>query len=88
MGAAFSVDMEEPRAGGRGSRAARTTGLHGRRLHGSRRVQIAIWGKEQGRGREVREKEAVDEVRAGAGCAAPPLAATAAGRPAAMAALP
>jgi len=60
MGAASSVDMEETRVGGRGSRAAHTTGLHGRRLHGSRRVQIAIWGKEQGRGGEVREKEAVD----------------------------
>jgi len=59
-GRSSSVDMEEPRASGRGSRAARTTGLHGRRLHGSRRVQIAIWGKEQGRGGEVREKEAVD----------------------------
>jgi hypothetical protein len=35
MGAASSVDMEESHAGSRGSRAARTTGLHGCRLHGA-----------------------------------------------------
>jgi hypothetical protein len=54
MGAASSVDMEESHAGGRGSRIARMTGLHGCRLHGSHPVQIAIWGKEHGKGGEVR----------------------------------
>jgi hypothetical protein len=35
MGAASSVDMEELPAGGRGSSAARTTGIHDCRLHGN-----------------------------------------------------
>jgi hypothetical protein len=74
MGAASSVDMEESNAGGRGSRATRTTGLHGCRLHGGRPVQIAIWGKEQGKGGEVRR------AASGRRLVAPPLAAAAAGR--------
>jgi hypothetical protein len=66
MGAASPVDMEESHAGGQGSRAARTTGPRGCCLHGSCPVQITFWGKEQGKvGR-------FDELRAGAGCVAPP----------------